>query len=334
MDLPMDLKDTRLARYLKARPRVYRLWERLKRVWRLPLPWGSPTSPRALRRHAREALHADRAVAGESGHLREVLSRLDLRGGYLVDIAAGDGVEQSCTLFLFRDPVWGGLAVEADPVQFTRLSAAYVQFQNVRLARHRVTPSSVVELLEAHAVPRDFEFLNLDIDSWDLEVADALLRAFRPKVLSVEVNEKIPPPVYFTVLYREDHVWRRDHFYGCSLVAAAEVVRARGYVLESLHYNNAFFVRRDLAAGLVEDRPVEEAYERGYRSRPDRKGLFPWNQDMEDLLHRPPREVVSALEERFRAYEGRFVIELREAPGPPAAGLGDPDALSGPPTPP
>ena len=40
-----------------------------------------------------------------------------------------------------------------------------------------------------------------DIDGFDLQVLDALLRncTFAARVLLVEINEKIPPPLRFTV---------------------------------------------------------------------------------------------------------------------------------------
>ena len=79
-------------------------------------------------------------------------------------------------------------------------------------------------------------------------------------------------------------------------------MKAQGYVLESLQYNNAFFVRRDIAAGKFADQSTNEAYERGYRTRSDRKELFPWNHDMEDLLQATPDEVIKLLHQRWRPH--------------------------------
>jgi hypothetical protein len=257
-------------------------------------------------------MNVDRSHAGEAAHLGRVLERCGISSGFVVDLAAGDGVSQSSTLFLFRDAAWRGLAVELDATRFRRLAHAYRSFGDARLVQCKATPESVEELLVSQGVPTDFEVLNLDLDSYDLSVAEALLRSFRPRVISMEVNEKIPPPVHFAVCYDPDHVWREDHFYGCSLAAAAGLVKPHGYVLESLQYNNAFFVEAGTAAGRFDDQPVAQAYERGYRDRPERKELFPWNHDMEDLQHLAPDAVVRALRERFRMYEGKFVAEVRD----------------------
>lgn len=122
----------------------------------------------------------------------------------MVDIAAGDGVTQSGTLFLFRSTEWRGLAVEVDPRQFLRLEFAYRSFENVDVVRAKVTPTSVERLLSSHEIPQQFEVLNLDIDSYDLSVAEAILDSFKPLVVSMEVNEKIPPPIHFEVLITQN----------------------------------------------------------------------------------------------------------------------------------
>jgi hypothetical protein len=281
------------------------------------------TSAAALRRHALAARSVELSHAGEAAHLLNVLERCGVHGGTVVDIAAGDGVTHSCTLPLFRDPAWRGLAVELDPVKALQLAHAYRDFGGVRVARVRVTPANVEALLRRHDVPARFEVLNLDLDSYDVWVMAALLDSFRPAVVTMEINEKIPPPIHFAVAWREDHEWREDHFYGCSLTAAADLVRGRGYVLESLHYNNAFFVRDDVAAGRIADMPVADAYARGYRDRPDRRELFPWNHDVEHLHGLDPAAIVRDLEARFAAYAGRFDLRIADPVHAPAGEPGN-----------
>jgi hypothetical protein len=138
---------------------------------------------------------------------------------------------------------------------------------------------------------------------------DDLLKGFRPKIISMEVNEKIPPPLFFTVNFDEAHYWRGDHFYGCSLAAAASVVKPRGYRLESLQFNNAMFVREDVARGVIEDRAVEEAYDAGYRNNPARKALFPYNANVDCALSYTAEENLRFFSEFFKEYRGQFTLE-------------------------
>src|ERR1700722_16850208 len=181
-----------------------------------------------LSRNWMKSKRGDNSYAGEFEYLRLLLKKLNITGGFVVDIAASEGVTQSSTLGFFSNRDWRGLAVEMDPEKFANLAFIYSQFEDVKLARCRVTPVNVEALLVGNEVPQDFTLLSLDIDSYDLSVMDEMLRAgFRPQIVSMEINEKIPPPVYFTVNFEDSHFWQGDHFYGCSLAAAASVVKPR-----------------------------------------------------------------------------------------------------------
>lgn len=264
-----------------------------------------------LSRHFLSILPKDVSFAGEYQHLRMLTDVLELKKGYVVDIAASDGVDQSCTLGFFKDPNWSGLAVEMEPLKFSRLAFLHINFPNSSLARARVTPSNIRALLQGFDVPTDFDILNLDIDSYDLDVVDAMLTSgFKPKIISMEINEKIPPPLYFNVHFAPDHVWQQDHFFGCSLTAAARGVRAHGYILESVQYNNAVFVRVDLARGRFENQTVDAAYDAGYRNRPDRAALFAWNADMDCLLSYTPQQAVDFINAYYKKYAGKYTLRM------------------------
>jgi hypothetical protein len=220
----------------------------------------------------------DRSCAGEFEFLNSIAVRLGIDRGFVVDVAAGDGFTQSCTFGFFRMG-WTRLAVEMDPDRFATLACLYERFPGVKLAKSRITPGSITPLLEGFEVPRDFSMLNLDVDSYDLFVIDKMLGG-RPKVVSMEINEKIPSGVYFTVNFDESQYGQGDHFFGCSVDAAAATVKPAGYILAAVEYNNAVFIREELAATKFVDLTPGTAYERGYRGRADRQALLPWNKDV------------------------------------------------------
>lgn len=256
------------------------------------------------------AAKGDTSFLGEFATIDEALSRTGSNNGFVVDIAASDGVRQSSTRPLFQRG-WRGLAVEMDPAKFACLASVYSEFEGARLARTRVTPNNVAALLRANEVPRHFEVLNLDIDSYDLFVLQAILDdGFRPRLISMEINEKIPPPLYFTVTFDDGHYWQGDHFYGCSLSAASALTRPRGYILAGVEFNNALYIDSTYAQGIP-DLDDTTAYAEGYRDRPKRRQLFHWNADMEVLHSLSVDEAVQFLSEKFSAYQGKF--ELRTA---------------------
>ena len=271
---------------------------------RLSQLWG-------LSRHYVHAKAGDPSYAGEWGSLKRYLDIVGIRSGQVVDVAAGDGVSQSCTLPLFRDPRWSGLAIEMDPVKFAKLAYVYAGYPSCQLAKCRVTPENICSLLQAHEIAVDFDLLNLDIDSYDLFVVKAMFfGGFRPKLVSMEVNEKVPPPLYFTVRYDPGHCWKGDHFFGCSSVAAAETASQFGYVLASIEYNNAMFVRSDLAQGRIQNMPVSKAYDEGYRNRPERTTLFPWNAAVDCALAMTERDALAFFSQLFAKYQGKFDLRL------------------------
>ncbi len=251
----------------------------------------------------------DTSFAHEHTHLRKLTTMLDIGHGFVVDIAASDGVNLSTTLGFFKDPNWRGLAVEMDPVRFAKLAVVYSNFPNARLARGRVTPNNVASLLQGYEVPKDFSLLSLDIDSYDLYVLKEILNAgYHPRIITMEINERIPPPIYFTVEYDDKHFWQGDHFFGCSLAAAADLAKSQGYILESLRYNNAIFIRADVAGKLFSDTSIEKAYAEGYQNKPDRAKLFPWNEHFDQLFSMSSDGALKLLHDAFSKYKGLYTL--------------------------
>lgn len=229
--------------------------------------------------------------------------------GSFVDLAASDGYSCSMMWPLLTSGRWSGLCVEMDPHKFAKLSHLYSRFDDVSLARQKVTPLNVCGLLEAHLVRRDFELLNLDIDSYDLAVLAAILDGgFRPRVISLEINEKIPPPILFEVKYDDQHYWNGDHFYGCSLASAQEASSARGYVLLSMVGSNAQYVEKSVAPQNIRFPTPEEAYDTGYRKLPDRSIKFSYNSDVRHWLEVEPAHAESQIREFFSKYDGKFKL--------------------------
>ena len=170
------------------------------------------------------------------------LNLLGLESGCAVDIAAFDGVTGSTTYDLYKTG-WRGLAVEYDAQAFSQLAKTYVNFPKVNLAKCMVTPANVVALLETNSIPKNFDFLSLDIDGYDHDVLEQALTQYRPRLICAEINEKIPPPIRFTVKWREDYGWNADHFYGQSISQLHHLAGKHGYSLVKLHYNNAFLIQ-------------------------------------------------------------------------------------------
>lgn len=225
---------------------------------------------------------------------------------FCVDIAAADGVSMSNTLALYRRG-WAGLSVEMDGDRFRSLARIHARFPESVLFRGRVTPDNVIDILRAAGVPQDFGFLNLDIDGYDHFVLERILEQYRPLVICAEINEKVPPPLRFTVNYDPTYVPTTDGFYGQSVCHLGDQIERFGYVIVAAEYCNVFLLPTEETAGERTFSP-EEAWRVGYRERPDRLERFPWNAELEPTLTMSPSDAAAWLRRRYAEHEGQYTL--------------------------
>jgi hypothetical protein len=247
---------------------------------------------------------------GEDAITAEIFSRIAPRHRFAVDIGAADGVHKSNTHRLF-DAGWAGLCVEGDGDRFAQMAVSYRQASAVRLLRAFVTPINVASMFAACDVPKDFDFLSLDIDGYDQFVLEQILGSYRPAAFVSEINEKIPPPVKFTVKWDPGYRWSNDHFYGHSLAQVESLCRRFDYDMIRVEYCNVFCVAREVNPGF-EALGAKELYHQGYLDRPDRKQKFPWNADMEALHTMQPAEQVEFINRCFARHAGKYLCEVGE----------------------
>jgi FkbM family methyltransferase len=202
-----------------------------------------------------------------------------LRAGYYVDVGCHDPVKLSNTLLLHAAG-WRGINIDANPAAVERmrqhrpgdvavwalvgrpgedrelvvfgdeaLSSADPGFvgrweQSAEVVRRvAVRSRSLTDILEEHAAPADFDFLNVDVEGMELEVLESLdLDRFRPRLIALEI-----------------------HGFDAAEPASSPVIRflaARGYALRAYNGLTAFVERRaDMAAPAASrqaagDRPL------------------------------------------------------------------------------
>ena len=149
--------------------------------------------------------------------------------GFAVSVGAGDGQR----LDNYKRPInpvmplysagFGGLAIEEDTVyadggagsSTARRGMPYASALLPKvLAQANATavqvvwaaalPSSIGELLAAAHTPTDFDALHVDVDGLELPLLRAILAAgYSPKVICTQFNSDVPPPVYYTMAWRD-----------------------------------------------------------------------------------------------------------------------------------
>ncbi|NGZ06276.1 MAG: hypothetical protein G8237_07960 [Magnetococcales bacterium] len=152
---------------------------------------------------------------------------------YAVNLGAGDGKSCQDPVYPLYEMGYSGLAVDA-----TESDALFNNLPNPKIKKilgQFITPINITDLLISNKCPQSPDMLKLDVDGYDGPILLEILKAgYQPKLLQVEVNPEIPPPIEFAVLYDPNYRPLDDNgfqggFYGASLAYICNMTRRFGY---------------------------------------------------------------------------------------------------------
>ena len=183
---------------------------------------------------------------GEDGIINEIFNQLNLNEAHnywCVEFGAWDGIYLSNT-FALVEKGWNAVYIEGEPVRYKDLLKTKQKFEKIIpieafVAKTSGEKNSLDNLLASTNIPKDFELLSIDIDSYDCDVWESLSN-YQPKVVIIEINSNVPPGIH----------WRHgDKTQGNSFSSTLKVGINKGYTLVC-HTGNLIFVRSDLIAKL------------------------------------------------------------------------------------
>jgi hypothetical protein len=201
------------------------------------------SDPKRIVQHAFQVC----SQGGEDGIVQEVFKRIGTTNRVFFESGVGDGIENNTSFLLSLG--WTGYWIDANP-RFTK-TVERMRLKNKTALRHiveKLDRENAVSLLERLNVPRDLDFLSLDIDQNTWHVWGAIARSYRPRLAAIEYNGVIPPHIDWKVQYDAQREWNGTHNYGASLKAYENLGREVGYSLVGCDPfgTDAFFVRDDL----------------------------------------------------------------------------------------
>ncbi len=222
----------------------------------------------------------------------------------LVDIGAGDGMTFSNSLNLLDKHRWSGLLIEASHSAVATANTL-ISKRNLQAttAATYANPETIRDLLSGFGIPKNFGFLSLDVDSIEYPLLQAILSGFRPGLVCVEINERIPPPIVFYTKYVKGFVIPTSPLLlGASIQAIVNLLVECDYHPMLLEYNNLFAI--PLNSGTEYKLGVTGAcdfcvslastlFQDGYLAKSDRLTAHPWNAPFEELRSLPPAEFAS-----------------------------------------
>jgi hypothetical protein len=183
---------------------------------------------------------------GEDGIIAEILEQLELNIGknlWCVEFGAWDGVVFSNT-FALVEKDWHAIYIEGNSERYQDLIKTAKKYSKIIpietfVERHSKEPNSLDNILAKTNIPKDFNLLSIDIDSYDCEVWESLSN-YQPKVVIIEINSSVPPGI----------IWRHtDKTPGNTFTATINVGEKKGYKLVC-HTGNLIFVKNDLISKL------------------------------------------------------------------------------------
>ena len=200
----------------------------------------------------------------EDGILEEIFKRVGDGDRRFVEFGVQSGLECNTAKLLIDG--WRGLWIEKSAQSTAHIREHFQSFlhtQNLTLLEEHVTAENIDALLSKSGFVGDIDLLSVDIDFNDYWVWKAMQVA-RPRVVSIEYNASLRPPLSLVVPYNPDSIWTGGNYFGASLEALVRLGTLKGYRLVGCCFAgvNAFFVRDDLCEDLFfEPATAEEHYE-------------------------------------------------------------------------
>ncbi len=190
---------------------------------------------------------------GEDGIIEKIFETIGEGSKWCVDIGAWDGKKISNTYNLMEHKGWNGVLVEADAKKFPDLQKTYENNKKAICLCRWVNfegPDSLDNIFKETPLPKDFDFLSLDIDGNDYHAWKAM-KDYAPKVAVIEFNRNIPADIHF--IQPKDMKVNQ----GSSILAIYRLGKEKGYELVAATDPNAFFVKKEYFH-LFNMAPIEE----------------------------------------------------------------------------
>ena len=182
------------------------------------------------------------SLNGEDWVIEQLCDSLGIKAGWFVDVGSWDGEYLNNCRFLL-DKGWQGVMIEGDLGRFEKLSKNMEKFK-VWCLNSMVRAKELDNLLQLTPIPKDFDVLSVDVDSWDYWLWH-YLKHYTPKIVVIEVNGGVPDGEEW--LQPEDRAPRlnRARFNGASRCSMNGLSKKKGYRLVA-EPGNMIYLRNDL----------------------------------------------------------------------------------------
>ena len=181
-----------------------------------------------------------RSQKGEDVSLKWTFDNIGTTNKYYVEFGAIDGFEDCNTLYFREHEGWNGLLLESGkwfPV---------APNDEINLRIETVSKGNICDVFKKYDVPKEFDLLSVDIDSFDYWVTKQILTKYSPRCVMVEVNVRFEPEESWRLKDDPNWDWDGTKWYGASPMAYKKMFNEAGYTPVYVHVDDMIAIRNDV----------------------------------------------------------------------------------------
>lgn len=166
--------------------------------------------------------------------------------GYFVDVGAYG--QRSSNTYALIDKGWKGLLIEASDIQFPEIRDKFENSETVFAIHEYVRPDSLEQILGHYKVDKNFDFLSVDVDSFEYEIWKNL-KNYQPNLVCIEVNqfENDWKKIDYDPSFSLNKYQGKDQSYGGATIGLMnKLAEEKGYDYLCWDVSNVFYIKKGL----------------------------------------------------------------------------------------
>lgn len=171
---------------------------------------------------------------GQDSLIEHVFDKIGTTNKFYVEFGAYNGIDCCNTRHLLKNKNWSGLLLD-------------LEFENpqINLYKKFITKENICSIFKEYNVPKQFDFLCIDIDGNDYWILKEILQEYSPRVIMIETNVRFEPNESWAMKYDSDWRWDGCKWYGASPKAYKKLVNQFNYSPVHIYLDDMFIIRND-----------------------------------------------------------------------------------------
>jgi len=243
------------------------------------------------RRDLRDAEFGVFSQFGDDGIIQYLIHNVPIANDTFIEFGVEDYTEAN-TRFLLLNDNWRGLIMDASEENMARVRREDLYWRHdLTSICEFISRENINPLISGAGFSGPIGLLSIDIDGNDYWIWEAI-NVVDAAIVVVEYNSVFGVNRALSIPYDPAFLRSNAHcsnlYFGCSLRALCLLAEKKGYVFvgSNSNGNNAYFVKREFAGGLLVKTPEEGYVESRFRESRDASGqlTFVGGENRRDLI--------------------------------------------------